>query len=62
MNDWRRNLDKRDLIHLIESMKSDEQIERDILSSRTAQNKMSSGGRGGCWQCHIIAQRLGLED
>ncbi len=60
MKDWRK-LTKHSLIHLVEAMKSDEQIEKDIRTWRREQRRMQGAGRETCRDCRSIAVELGLE-
>ena len=67
MKDWRK-LTKKEIIHIVEGMKSDEQIIDSIKDNRQEQKKIMAipnrsvqVGREPCWECRIIAQRLGLE-
>jgi hypothetical protein len=62
MKDWRK-LNRGELVHLIESMHSDSDIEQSILKTRDAQKEWAAKANHieVCWECRKIARKLELE-
>lgn len=59
-----RELKKGDLIHLIETMHSDDEIMTNMRATRKLHAEMrekSQCNREVCWSCQRIAQHLGIE-
>ena len=59
MTDWRK-LTKKEIIHIMEGIKDDQEITRAVIDNRIGQKRMQGAGREVCWGCKIIARKLGI--